>query len=143
MTMPIDPADAARILGRYHPVELGPQVERSRVIRRGATITSRIDHDHLHRVTMARIAAGLPRWPVTQLVRALLITAVLAACGTDVTAPEATPAANPVAGPCVVQYVSRITGTDTTFTQVAHHACPACLPDGASVLVTLNTTRVH
>jgi hypothetical protein len=64
----IDPADAARILARYAPVDTLPvQVEVSRVIRRGCTITSRVDHDLLHRVTMARIACGLPRWPVAAL----------------------------------------------------------------------------
>ena len=69
MTWTIDPADAARILARYSPCDLATQVERTRVIRRGATIDSRVNHELMHRVTMARIAAGLPRWPVTQLVR--------------------------------------------------------------------------
>lgn len=68
MATPIDPAIAARMLARYGPVDtFAPQRETSRVIRRGCTITSHIDHDLIHRVTMARIAAGLPRWPVAAL----------------------------------------------------------------------------
>jgi hypothetical protein len=64
---PIDPADAARILARYHPVDFEPPRERTRVIRRGCVITSHVDHDLLHRVTLARIARGDVRWPVQQL----------------------------------------------------------------------------
>jgi hypothetical protein len=70
MPTPIDPVEAARILARLSPChEVGPQVERTRVIRRGAVIDSRVNHELLHRVHLARIAAGLPRWPVPQLVR--------------------------------------------------------------------------
>lgn len=70
MTKPIDPKVAAAILSRYSPVDIPRQVETSRVIRRGCTITSRVDHELMYRVTLARIAAGLPRWPVVALSRA-------------------------------------------------------------------------
>lgn len=61
-------AIAARILAALTPVECGDgMIERTRVIRRGCTIESRVDHGHLARVLMARRVVGLPMWPLVAL----------------------------------------------------------------------------
>lgn len=61
-------AIAARILDRLSPVECGDgMTERSRVVRHGCTIESRVDHGHLARVLMARRSVGLPMWPLFAL----------------------------------------------------------------------------
>lgn len=59
--------DAER-LASLEPVECGDgMTHETRVIRRGATITSRVDYGHLARVMMARRVLGLPEWPLFAL----------------------------------------------------------------------------
>lgn len=61
------PADILDALG---PVDCGDgMTQTTRVIRRGTTITSRVDYGHLARVMMARRVLGLPEWPVVALTR--------------------------------------------------------------------------
>ena len=62
------PRTASAILDALGPVDCGDgMTQESRVIRRGCTITTRVNHGHLARVLMARRTIGLPEWPLVPL----------------------------------------------------------------------------